>query len=81
MMGIYGFLADQTMCLKVAGHRLGTVELESAFVSHKSIAEAAVTSKAHQKKGESIIVFLVPGQVSRNLMGCVENLLITLERK
>ena len=46
--------------LKVAGHRLGTMELESAFVSHKSIAEAAVASKPDATKGESIIAFLVP---------------------
>ncbi|MCI0562617.1 MAG: acetate--CoA ligase [Nitrososphaera sp.] len=46
--------------LKVAGHRLGTMELESAFVSHKAIAEAAVTSKPDSIKGESIIAFLVP---------------------
>ena len=46
--------------LKVAGHRLGTMELESAFVSHRSIAEAAVTSKPDNTKGESIIAFLVP---------------------
>jgi len=46
--------------LKVAGHRLGTMELESAFVSHKGIAEAAVTSKPDPTKGESIIAFLVP---------------------
>jgi acetyl-CoA synthetase len=45
--------------LKVAGHRLGTMELESAFISHKAIAEAAVTSRPDQKKGESIIAFLV----------------------
>lgn len=46
--------------LKVAGHRLGTMELESAFVSHKAIAEAAVTSRPDATKGESIIAFLVP---------------------
>lgn len=46
--------------LKVAGHRLGTMELESAFVSHGTIAEAAVTSKPDAVKGESIIAFLVP---------------------
>lgn len=46
--------------LKVAGHRLGTMELESAFVSHKAIAEAAVTSKPDNTKGEAIIAFLVP---------------------
>jgi acetyl-CoA synthetase len=45
--------------LKVAGHRFGTMELESAFVSYKAIAEAAVTSRPDQKKGESIIAFLV----------------------
>jgi acetyl-CoA synthetase len=45
--------------LKVAGHRLGTMELESAFVSHKAIAEAAVTGKPDDTKGESIIAFLV----------------------
>jgi acetyl-CoA synthetase len=45
--------------LKVAGHRLGTMELESAFVSYKAIAEAAVTGKPDDTKGESIIAFLV----------------------
>jgi len=48
--------------LKVAGHRLSTMELESAFVSHKAIAEAAVTSRPDATKGESIIAFLVPKQ-------------------
>ncbi len=46
--------------LKVAGHRLGTMEIESAFVSHKAIAEAAVTGKPDSTKGECIIAFLVP---------------------
>lgn len=45
--------------LKVAGHRLGTMELESAFVSHTAIAEAAVASRPDATKGESIIAFLV----------------------
>ncbi|MBA3977043.1 MAG: acetate--CoA ligase [Nitrosopumilus sp.] len=45
--------------LKVSGHRLGTIEIESAFVSHQSVAEAAVTSKNDEIKGETIIAFLV----------------------
>src|SRR5919197_4408556 len=57
--GYLWFLGRADDVLKVAGHRLGTVELESAFVSHKAVAEAAVTSKADQQKGESIIAFLV----------------------
>ncbi len=45
--------------LKIAGHRLSTMELESAFVSFSAVAEAAVTSKPDEKKGESIVAFLV----------------------
>jgi len=45
--------------LKVAGHRLGTAELESGFVSHSSVAEAAVCGIPHSIKGESIISFIV----------------------
>jgi acetyl-CoA synthetase len=45
--------------LKVAGHRLGTAELESAFVSHNTVAEAAVCGIPHALKGESIIAFIV----------------------
>ncbi|MEW6043821.1 MAG: acetate--CoA ligase [Thermoproteota archaeon] len=46
--------------LKIAGHRIGTAELESSLVSHKSISEAAVCGIADQLKGEAIIAFLVP---------------------
>ncbi|MGI0017370.1 MAG: acetate--CoA ligase [Nitrosotalea sp.] len=45
--------------LKVAGHRLGTAELESSLVSHKVVAEAAVCGIPHEVKGESIIAFVV----------------------
>ena len=45
--------------LKVAGHRLGTAELESAFVSHGTVAEAAVCGIPHEVKGEAIISFVV----------------------
>ncbi|MDE1724895.1 MAG: acetate--CoA ligase [Thaumarchaeota archaeon] len=45
--------------LKVAGHRLGTIELESALVSHKSVTEAAVCGIPHEVKGESITAFVV----------------------
>jgi acetyl-CoA synthetase len=43
--------------LKVAGHRIGTAELEDAAVSHPQVAEAAVVSKPHPIKGESIVIF------------------------
>jgi acetyl-CoA synthetase len=45
--------------LKVAGHRLGTAELEGAFVSHPTVAESAVCGIPHEVKGEAIISFVV----------------------
>lgn len=52
--------------LKVAGHRLGTMELESAFVSHRAIAEAAVAGRPDPVKGEAIIAFLVTKEGVQN---------------
>lgn len=57
--GYFWLLGRADDVLKVAGHRLGTMELESAFVAHKAVAEAAVGGKPHDVKGESIIAFLV----------------------
>ena len=45
--------------LNVSGHRLGTMEIESALVAHDTVAEAAVVGKPHDVKGESIIAFVV----------------------
>jgi len=45
--------------LKVAGHRLGTIEIESAFVSNLAVAESAVCGIPNDIKGESIISFVV----------------------
>jgi len=44
--------------ISVSGHRLGTMEIESALVSHKSVAEAAVVGKKDDIKGESIVAFV-----------------------
>jgi acetyl-CoA synthetase len=45
--------------LNVAGHRLGTMEIESALVAHPRVAEAAVVGKPHEIKGESVFAFVV----------------------
>lgn len=45
--------------LNVSGHRIGNSEVESALVSHDSVAEAAVVGKPHDIKGESIASFVV----------------------
>jgi acetyl-CoA synthetase len=44
--------------INVAGHRLGTMEIESALVSHPAVAEAAVVGKPDQLKGEEIVAFV-----------------------
>jgi acetyl-CoA synthetase len=45
--------------LKVSGHRLGTMEIESALVANPRVAEAAVVGKPHDIKGESVFAFVV----------------------
>ncbi len=45
--------------LNVSGHRLGTMEVESALVANEVVAEAAVVGRPHEVKGESIFAFVV----------------------
>ena len=44
--------------INVAGHRIGTMEVESALVDHPSVAEAAVVGRAHELKGQAIAAFV-----------------------
>jgi acetyl-CoA synthetase len=44
--------------LNVAGHRIGTMELESALVDHPSVAEAAVVGRTHDLKGQAVAAFV-----------------------
>ncbi|NHZ73621.1 MAG: acetate--CoA ligase, partial [Nitrospirae bacterium] len=46
--------------VNVSGHRLGTAEIESALVSHPSVAEAAVTPVPHDIKGQGLYAFVTP---------------------
>jgi len=45
--------------INTAGHRVGTMEVESALVDHPAVAEAAVIGKPHEVKGESIKAFVI----------------------
>ena len=45
--------------LNVAGHRLGTMEIESALVANPRVAEAAVVGRPHEVKGEAVFAFVV----------------------
>ena len=44
--------------LNVAGHRIGTMEVESALVDHPAVAEAAVVGRAHDLKGQALAAFV-----------------------
>jgi len=57
--GYFWLLGRADEVLKIAGHRLGTMELESAIVSHPAIAESAVIGRPHEIKGEAIVVFAI----------------------
>jgi len=56
--GYYWLMGRMDDVINVSGHRLGTAEVESAFVAHPSVAEAAVVSFPHPIKGEGIYAFV-----------------------
>ncbi len=56
--GFYWLLGRVDDVINVAGHRVSTMEVESALVDHKSVAEAAAIGKAHEIKGQAISAFV-----------------------
>jgi acetyl-CoA synthetase len=56
--GYFWLLGRADEVLKVAGHRIGTVELESALVAHPAVSEAAVMGKEDAVKGEVPVAFV-----------------------
>jgi acetyl-CoA synthetase len=73
--------------IKVAGHRLSSMEIESVLVSHPSVAEAAVVSRPDEVKGEAIVCFVTlrsgqspDGQLRAQLMDYVAAKIGTIAR-
>jgi acetyl-CoA synthetase len=56
--GYYWLLGRVDDVLNVAGHRIGTMEVESALVDHPKVAEAAVVGRLHEIKGHAIAAFV-----------------------
>lgn len=56
--GYYWLMGRVDDVINVSGHRLGTAEIESALVSHKAVAEAAVVGYPHDIKGQGIYAFV-----------------------
>jgi acetyl-CoA synthetase len=59
MDGYYWIMGRIDDVLNVSGHRLGTMEIESALVAHPLVAEAAIVGRPHDIKGEAIVAFVV----------------------
>jgi len=56
--GYYWLLGRVDDVLNVAGHRIGTMEVESALVDHPKVAEAAVVGRSHEIKGQALSAFV-----------------------
>ncbi len=56
--GYFWILGRVDDVLNVAGHRIGTMEVESALVSHPAVAESAVVGRQHELKGQALAAFV-----------------------
>ncbi|HIK54792.1 MAG TPA: acetate--CoA ligase [Synechococcales cyanobacterium M55_K2018_004] len=56
--GYYWVMGRVDDVISVSGHRLGTMEIESALVSHPAVAEAAVVGRPDELKGEEVVAFV-----------------------
>ena len=70
--GYFWLLGRADDVLKIAGHRIGTAELESCIVSHENIAESAVCGIPDEVKGEAIIAFAVTNENCRKDLKILE---------
>ncbi|RRA48861.1 acetate--CoA ligase [Acidipila sp. EB88] len=56
--GYYWLMGRVDDVINVSGHRLGTMEIESALIAHRKVSEAAAVGKPHELKGQAIAVFV-----------------------
>ena len=64
--GYYWIMGRIDDVINVSGHRLSTIEVESAMVSHPAVAEAAAVGRPHDVKGQAIAVFVTVKDVEAN---------------
>jgi len=67
--------------MNVAGHRVSTMEVESALVDHPSVAEAAVIGKAHELKGQAISAFVTLKEGIQSNSGLIDELKTHVSKK
>ncbi len=72
--GYFWILGRVDDVLNVAGHRIGTMEVESALVDHPDVAEAAVVGRAHDLKGQAISAFVTLKEGRKASLSIVDDL-------
>jgi len=72
--GYFWLLGRVDDVINVAGHRIGTMEVESALVDHPSVAEAAVVGRAHELKGQAIAAFVTLKEGAQSVEALVGDL-------
>jgi acetyl-CoA synthetase len=72
--GYFWLLGRVDDVINVAGHRIGTMEVESALVDHPGVAEAAVVGRAHEIKGQAIAAFVTLKEGVQGRQELVEDL-------
>jgi len=79
--GFFWLLGRVDDVLNVAGHRLGTMEVESALVDHPKVAEAAVVGRPHEIKGQAVAAFVTVKEGTSPTEGLVAELKEHVVRK
>jgi acetyl-CoA synthetase len=79
--GFYWLLGRVDDVLNVAGHRIGTMEVESALVDHEGVAEAAVVGRPHEIKGQAVAAFVTLKEGAKASIALADDLKTHVVRK
>jgi acetyl-CoA synthetase len=79
--GYFWFAGRADEIIKIAAHRLGTVEVESAFLRHPAVAECGVVGRPDETRGEVIAAFVLLKQGHEGSAGLRDALLETLRHE
>lgn len=79
--GYFWLLGRVDDVMNVAGHRISTMEVESALVAHPTVAEAAVIGKSHEIKGQSIAAFVTLKSGTKGSPQLIEELIQHVVKK
>jgi acetyl-CoA synthetase len=79
--GYWWILGRVDDVLNVAGHRIGTMEVESALVDHPAVAEAAVVGRTHELKGQALAAFVTLKEGHKPTPGLKDDLREHVARK